>query len=207
MFRFVAALVLSILATVALPAAALGKGASEATVSGPGLEGPIALAGEGDPNGQLLMTIADAGGFFPAVFAQTPDPMRAERPAGTLGPKYTVAYVMPGPSGEEDTLVQEVFPYASPSPVTYVQPGQRFWTTEATRGGWYVASAYLRDLLVQAGLPETAPTSGVEPSDSPWTVIGAVGVLVLVVAATAIAALLSTRRNQTRTVTASRSAS
>jgi len=187
-FVFLAsAVVFSVLAP-----AALGKGASEATITGPGLGEPITLAGEGDPNGQLLGAIADKAGFFAAVFSQVPDPMLDERPAGQLGPKYVVEYVMPGPNDEVDTLVQELYPYARPSLVSYVEPGQPFWTTEQTRGGWFVASPELKELLVTAGLPETAPTDGAAPVDSPWTVLGPV--LVLAVAALGGIALVMTRR-------------
>ena len=62
-----------------LPAVALGKGASEATIVGPGLDDPITLAGEDQPGGEALMQIAESAGFFPAVFTQSPDPMLDER--------------------------------------------------------------------------------------------------------------------------------
>lgn len=178
------------------PTAAFGKGASEATIVGPGLDRPITLAGEGQAGGEVLMGIAEAAGFFPAVFSQTPDPMLDERPAGELGPRYTITYVMPGPNNELDDLVQSFYPYASPSPVSFVEPGQRFWTTEQTRGGWYVASSSLKDQLVAAGLPREAPT-GSPPADSQWKVVGPAAVLVLVAALGGLAAFLMRRRPQT----------
>lgn len=181
---------------VLVPAAALGKGASEASIVGPGLSKPVTLAGEGQPGGEVLMDIAEAAGFFPAVFGRSPDPMLDDRPAGELGPEYTVTYVMPGPNNEVDNLVQSFYPYASPSPVSYLEPGQRFWTTERTRGGWYVASASLKDQLVAAGLPQNAPTAA-PPSDSPWKVVGPAAVLVLVAAVGGVAAFLIRRRPQT----------
>ncbi len=189
-----------ILASAALgavaPGAAFGKGASEATIVGPGLADPITLAGEGEPGGETLMVIAQEAGFFPAVFTQSPDPMLDERPEGTLGPKYRVTYVMPGPNNEEDELIQSLYPYASPSPLTHVEPGQTFWTTEKTRGGWYVAGATLKDLLVQAGLPVNAPVSEA-PSGSQWRVVGPVGVLLVVTALAGLALVLIRRRPQT----------
>jgi hypothetical protein len=179
-----------------VPVAALAKGASEATIAGPGLGDPIMLAGEGQPGGDALMSIAVESGFFAAVFDQSPDPMLDQRPAGSPGPRYTVTYVMPGPNNEEDELVQDLYPYANPSPVTYVEPGQRFWSTEQTRGGWYVASSTLRDLLVSAGLPQDAPVSE-PPSDSAWSVVGPVGIAVLIAALGGLAMLLIRRRPQT----------
>jgi hypothetical protein len=166
------------LAAAVIPTAALAKGASEATITGPGLGDPIQLGGAGEPgaSGQLA-NIAMSSGFFPAVFAQTPDPMLDERPAGSLGPRYTIAYVMPGPDNQRSELVQDVYPYAEPDPVTYTQPGQRYWTTERTRGGWYVASREpLREQLVAAGLPATPPATGGGGGDGsfPWVLVGAI---------------------------------
>ena len=120
------------------------------------------------------------------------------RPCGALGPAYTIAYVMPGPNNEQDTLVQELDPYATPSPVSYVELGQTFWTTEETRRGWYVGvTSQMKDVLVADGLPETHPTNGATPSDSPWTVLGPVLVLIAVAAIGGIA--VSMTRPRTRT--------
>jgi hypothetical protein len=199
MHRFATSVAFLILAVAALPTAALGKGASEAAISGPGLDGPITLAGEGDEHGTLLAAIAEEAGFFSAVFAQTPNPMLEARPAGELGPRFAIEYVMPGPSNEVDTLVQDVYPYASPSPVTYVEPGQPYWTSEQTPGGWYVASPELRALLVSAGLPETTPTADTGHGDSPWTVLGPFGVLLAIGAAAIGAALLTKRQKRPQT--------
>ena len=51
--------------------------------------------------GLQLMQIAEDAGFFPSVFVTTPNPMLSERPQGELGPRYTITYAMPGPSGVE----------------------------------------------------------------------------------------------------------
>jgi hypothetical protein len=187
---------LALAAAVLLPAAGLAKGASEAQVTGPGLAGPIQLGGSGEPgSGEELGGIAEAAGFFAAVFGQSPNPMQTERPRGALGPRYTITYVMPGPNNEEDTLVQDVYPYAQPHPVTYTKPGQRFWTTERTRGGWYVGwYSSLKDQLVAAGLPPTAPTGGGSHGDGPpWTVLGSVAA-VIAIAGLALLAVLGGRR-------------
>lgn len=183
--------VLAALAVLA-PAGALAKGASEATIVGPGLDAPISIVND---TGELTK-IAESAGFFPAVFARIPDPMLDERPAGDLGPKFTITYVMPGPGGEVSRIGQDVYPYASPAPVSYVEPGQPFWTTDRTRGGWYVGFSDLKDRLVAAGLPESPPAA-TPPSDSPWKVVGPVGVVVVLGILGGLAALLLRRRPQT----------
>ena len=188
------------LAAALLPTAALAKGASEATIVGPGLSGPIELGGSGEPgSGGQLADIAQSAGFFAAVFAQTPDPMLDERPAGSLGPKYTVTYVMPGPDNQQSELVQDIYPYAEPDPVSYTEPGQRFWTTEQTRGGWYVASwEPLREQLVAAGLPATPPALGGGDGDGfPWVVIGVIAAVAGLIGAAVFAALHGRRRPDT----------
>jgi hypothetical protein len=170
------------LAAAMIPTAALAKGASEATITGPGLAGPIQLGGPGEPGSSgELGNIAMSSGFFPAVFAQTPDPMLDERPSGSLGPRYTITYVMPGPDNQRSELVQDVYPYAEPDPVTYTQPGQRYWTTERTRGGLYLASwEPLKKQLVAAGLPAAPPAIGDGDVDGfPWVFVGALVAFVM----------------------------
>ena len=46
-----------------------------------------------------MMDLAEAAGFFPAAFGQTPDPMTSTRPKGDLGPKYSIDYAVPGGDG------------------------------------------------------------------------------------------------------------
>lgn len=166
-------LILVFAAALALPAAAAAKGPESATIVGPG--GSIAVAGDGEGGtGTPLGNLVENGGFFPAVFARSPDPMLTRRPSGDLGPRYTVTYVVPGPGGDS-RIEQDVYPYAEPAAVTYVRPGQRFWGGERTNGGWYVATG---DLTTSIGLPEAAPPTGGGASRWPW----AAGALAAVVA-------------------------
>jgi hypothetical protein len=165
-------LILVLAAALAVPTAAAAKGPESATVDGPG--GSIAVSGDGEGGrGTPLGNLVENGGFFPAVFARSPDPMLTRRPSGDLGPRYTVTYVVPGPGGDS-RIEQDVYPYAQPTAVTYMRPGQRFWGGEQTHGGWYVATG---DLTTSVGLPETAPSGG-DSSRRPWRA----GALALVVA-------------------------
>jgi hypothetical protein len=179
-----------------LPTVALGKGASEAKITGPGLADPIILAGEGQAGGERLMRIAEAAGFFAATFGQSPDPMLDTRPTGSLGPRYRITYVMPGPNNELDEIRQDLYPYAQPTPVSYTPPKQPFFGTEQTRGGWYVAStSFLKDALVQAGLPQNLP-SGDNGSAFPWMVVGPLAALGGTLLLGAVAVVVIRRRLQ-----------
>jgi hypothetical protein len=171
----------SALAALLVPTAMFGKGASEATLTGPGLGKGITLAGEGSPDGGTLMRLAESAGFFPAVFRTTPNPMLTKRPKGTLGPKYRITYTMPGPENDVSTLTQDLYPYATPNPVSYVKPGQRFFGDQKTLGGWFVGNAFLKRQLVGVGLPETPPSGG--GSDGPWILLTAVAAAVAAFAA------------------------
>jgi hypothetical protein len=186
MKRLVLAAAAGALAALLLPMVALAKGASEATITGPGLGDGITLAGEGDPNGTALMQIAESAGFFPSVFVTTPSPMLAKRPAGELGPRYRITYLMPGPEGVVDELEQDVYPYATPNAVSYTKPGQTYFGGEKTVGGWYVGDWTLKDRLVAVGLPETPPAG--DGSDFPWTIaallVGAAAAIVVAAFAT-----------------------
>jgi hypothetical protein len=135
-------------------ATAQAKGPIAATIDGPGTGGGISLGGNGEPgSGAPLGNLSDQAGLFPAAFGQTPDPMLAGRPKGDLGPRYTITYRLPGPNGEESSIRQDLYPYAAGGPLTYTRPGQRFFDTRTTRGGWYRGTAALKQTLVEAGLP------------------------------------------------------
>lgn len=172
--------VIAVLASL-LPVTAFAKGASEATIEGPGLDGVVAIPGDGEGGATTLGRLVELSGFFPSVFEQTPNPMLAAKPAVTLGPKYTVRYVMPGPDGQTSVLEQELYPYARPFPVSYTRPGQPFWGATSqdaaarrdgqhTFGGWYVSPSELKHTLAEIGLPAQPPSAGDGGfwSSTPW---------------------------------------
>jgi hypothetical protein len=173
-------LLLMLCVVLALPGVALGKGPSEAVVSGPGTGGGLTFTG-GEGDGSALSNLSTEAGFFPAVFNQQPSPMLPARPDGDLGPKYTVTYTVPDGDGAPTTIRQEVYPYAKPLPVTYTAPGQPIFDAETT-GGWYPATSGLTETLVAAGLPATAPVSSSGGRSVPTTTIVLVGGLLLLAA-------------------------
>jgi hypothetical protein len=152
---------LVVLAALVASSSAFAKGATQATIKGPGLKkGGLVLRSDsgGDPSsGSRLGQLANAAGFFPAVFDQAPDPMLRERPKGDLGPKYTAVYVMPGPNGTTSTIRQDLYPYAKPYALSYTKPGQPFFDRgQGTHGGWFMTTSAVRTVL---DLPQQPPTA------------------------------------------------
>jgi hypothetical protein len=139
---------------LAVPAAAVAKGPESASLTGPGLDQrSLTVAGQGEMGPSTpLGTVVDAGGFFAQMYGEVPDPTSRLRPKGTLGAHYRITYVVPGPNGIRSRVVQDVYPFAKPVPLTYMKPGQRFWGDRAAHGGWYRSSVALRQALVRAGL-------------------------------------------------------
>jgi hypothetical protein len=140
------------------PGVAAAKGPSAASISGPGLRHAIAINGygEGDPTSPLGILVME-GGFFQQAYEQTPSQTTPAPPRGRLGPRYDVTYTLPGPSNSSK-LRQDLYPYAAGGPVTYMAPGQMFWGTNSTPGGWFRGTAQLKRMLLKAGLPARAPT-------------------------------------------------
>ncbi|HEX6702665.1 MAG TPA: hypothetical protein VF101_18205 [Gaiellaceae bacterium] len=158
------------LVALAVPATAAAKGPSKAEVSGPDLGKTLVITGAESP-GTPLMNFAESTGFFPQVFGQTPDPTLRNRPSGTLGSRYKVVYRVPGPDGSTFTIRQDVYPYATPSAVSYMKPGQRiFQVPGGTHGGWFVGDIRLKGTLVHAGLPAAPGASS--GGSTPWWLVG-----------------------------------
>jgi hypothetical protein len=171
---------------LAIPAAAIGKGPAAATMEGPG--GPITFGGS-EASGPLG-DLTERSGWFPEAFAQSPDPLLPARPEGELGPRYVVVYAVPGPDNDTFTIRQHVYPYATSGPVTYMAPGQPVFDTKTT-GGWFQAGTDLKETLVTAGLPESAPKASRGDASFPAVTVWA---FVIVLLACAAGLLLVRRR-------------
>jgi hypothetical protein len=88
------------------------------------------------------------------MYGQTPSATLTAQPQGSvLGPRYRIVYVVPGPNAIRSRVVQFFYPYAKPVPLTYMKPGQTYWGTRKTLGGWFRSSTALTRTLVRAGLP------------------------------------------------------
>jgi hypothetical protein len=154
---------LTALLFAAQPASA--KGASRATISGPGFKEPVEL---GYTGGNDLSRLANLTGIYGALFETEPNPMLDENPADKLGPRYEIGYVMKAPGFKMNVVRQDVYPFAKPNPVTYVDPGQPIFgqsrkNQSRTVGGWYESGPALVRFLVTKGMPE--PKGGLETKD------------------------------------------
>jgi hypothetical protein len=195
-------------AGLVLASTASAKGPIAATIDGPGTGGGISLGGNGEPgSGAPLGNLSDQAGLFPAAFGQSPDPMLAARPRGDLGPRYTIRYRLPSPNGGESTIRQDLYPYAKGGVVTYTAPGQPFFGTERTRGGWYRAAPALKNTLAKAGLP-AQPGARATPAPRPspsgeggtgWSELWPAFGVALVLGLTAVISLYVRRRQRTAT--------
>jgi hypothetical protein len=198
--------VLIAIAALALPTTALGKGPSGASIDWPGTGGGLNISGDGESGGTPLGDLAQQAGFFPATFGGQvtdgqPYPMRENAPKGKLGPKYTITYTVPGPNNELSKLRQDVYPYATPRPVTYMAPEQEFWDGMLTHGGWYQSTAGLKATLVNAGLPKVAPGGSSSGGDGFFST-GLISILAAGLALLLGASAAIFMRRRTRPVTA-----
>jgi hypothetical protein len=198
-----AAIVAAFVLGTACPA--LAKGADQATISGPGLTHPIVLTGQPDAPGDLG-SLSEGSGLFLAMFG--PDPggpeMVAAQPAGALGPKYEIAYRVPG-GPTPDIVRQDLYPAAAGGPLTYTPAGQTaFGGGTLVQSGWYRTPESFARQLVQLGLPVSAsaapaprasavPRAEVRPDHHGSTSALLIGGAVVVVLAAA-AALVRRRR-------------
>ena len=111
--------------------------------------------------------------------------MLAARPKGDLGPKYTVTYTVPTDMNRTVTIRQDIYPYASSGPVTYLAPGQPIFDMK-TPGGWFQAGPDLKETLVAAGLPETAARRSSDDTPFPTTTVSLLAFALLLAGATAL---------------------
>jgi hypothetical protein len=158
----VAALALSFLA-----APAFAKGASKIVIQGPGLVHPITVEpGESTSADQLWPLMMDSRFFLGLCHGRCGSRSRlAQRPSQGLGPRYTLTYTM-NLDVRPHEVVQYVFPYARPNPVTYMPARQTFLQHHKTRGGWFLAPQRLERELITLGLPATAAEAAA-PSPTP----------------------------------------
>jgi hypothetical protein len=168
------------LATLVVPATALGKGPSAATMEGPGGGG---ITFSGDEGSGPLGNLTQQSGWFAQAFPQESEPCC--RPKEDLGPRYTVTYTVPTDMNRTVTIRQDIYPYAKSGPVTHMAPGQPIFDME-TPGGWFQAGPDLKETLAAAGLPENPVGVSSDDTSFPTTTVSLLAFALLLVGATAL---------------------
>jgi hypothetical protein len=204
---------MSIAAAVTLAAPAFAKGPSQARITGPGLARAIVLSGGGEP-GQpgRLASLAGQTSLFTALFGaggSVPPPprLRTPPPPGSLGPRYTVVYTVPGvtprPGEQFGRVRQELYPRAKGGPVIYTPPGQQGFGQALQAAGWLHGGTRLIRTLAQLGIPPRSQPLAAHPSaaaqavpQAPGWLPGAVAAAAAIVAAALTGAALWLRRRQ-----------
>lgn len=151
-------LALIVLVALALPATAFAKGPSKALIAGPGLT-TIRISGS-EGSSTPFWTFVETAGFFEAAWGTSRLPQAT--PKGDLGPRYTITWIVPSSS----RLHQDLYPYATPSPVTYMPRGQEIYETNV-RGGWFVGGEKLDKALQRIGVPARPPSTSSAASAPP----------------------------------------
>jgi hypothetical protein len=164
----------AIAVTVALATPALAKGATQASITGPGLARPVTVSvvagSEALPEqGDALSSLADQTGLFTVLFGSdigdvaipdTPSRLRTPPAPASLGPKYTVTYTVPGitpaPGQARDQIRQYLYPHAAGGPVIYTLPGQQGFGQPLEATGWLRGTPQLTATLTRLGIPAGA---------------------------------------------------
>jgi hypothetical protein len=170
--RVVAVAFLALAGSVVFAGPAEAKGPKTVTLSGPGIDEPIVVAAYGDAAHEestaddssppyLDFALTEAAGMY--LYDLTG--ARSTPPIGELGPKYTLTWLMYGPSDadpEDWTVVQELYPDATCAPVIHVLPSQYTNNEE----GWFDAPDLLQATLAAYTTPEPIAAQRPEPTKS-----------------------------------------
>lgn len=166
------------IAMVGLIEPAAAKGPVSITITGPGIDGPIELIDTVDAD-QLSRLMEQSGVWYAS--GDLPVPL-GERPAGELGPSYSLTWVNLGPPDtpeEERTIRQLIYPQAENGPIIHTQEVPEGWGQEVL--GWFAAPPTFTETLTSLGIPPTEASFGQPNWNGPLLalLIGAgIGILV-----------------------------
>jgi hypothetical protein len=198
----------AIVAAAAVATPALAKGATQASITGPGLARPVTISAQGEAlpgQSDMLSRLAGQTGLFTVLFGpgngapDGPSPLRTPPAAASLGPKYTLTYTVPGvtpePGQPDGQVRQYLYPRAAGGPVIYTLPGQQGFGAPLQATGWLRGTRQLTATLTRLGVPAgvlrpstPAPAAAPKPGDSTapaWLIATIVSAVVIAIAGTA----------------------
>lgn len=157
----------AIAALLAMAVPVLAKGPERATITGPGVEEPIVIEGNGDDGGTSFGRFVEASGFWGLVFGPDVDGNGAgvvsEAPTDDLGERYTVTWHL-----ADARVVSSVYPYAAGGSLVYVVPDVSMRGFDMkTEGGWFRTVEPLAPVLESYGVVMSAVTSTTAAPPSP----------------------------------------
>lgn len=152
--RLVAIVLLAIGLLAGAASAALAKGPLEATVEGPGLDGPIAVSGTSGMAGSTFGHLVELTGFWQLLFdgdAPGVGGLIEGPPTKQLGAEYTITWDL------GDTAIRQVvYPFAEGGPLSYIDPAVALEWSGESAGGWFAAESALIDHMAGYGVPMDA---------------------------------------------------
>jgi hypothetical protein len=177
----------AIAVTAAVATPALAKGATRASITGPGLARPVTVSAQGEAlpgQADTLSSLAGQTGLFTVLFGLgtstpgQPSALRTPPAAASLGPKYTVSYTVPGvtsgPGQADGQIRQDLYPRAAGGPVIYTLPGQQGFGQPLPAAGWLRGTPQLSATLARLGVPAGAPLPSAPGSAASAVPAGAV---------------------------------
>ena len=199
---------------------ALAKGATQASIAGPGLARPVTVSasdGEALPGqGDTLSSLADQTGLFTVLFGpgsgtrDEPSALRTPPAAASLGPKYTLTYTVPGvtpePGQADGQIRQYLYPRAAGGAVIYTPLGQQGFGRPLQATGWLRGTPQLTATLTRLGVPAraalpSAPSPAAAPKPNDTTAPGWLIATIVSAAAVAMAGAALWLRRRSRPAT------
>ncbi|WP_432478872.1 hypothetical protein [Nocardioides sp. GXQ0305] len=149
-------LLLAILAVPATTAPAFAKGATEVTVTGPGID-DRRLGFTQRTDDVDVGSLSEAAGIY-GIFGDGQLGDHPDLTSADLGPRYTLSWY----EGDTLMIVSHAYPFAEGGAWAEVPDGQRLWG-EPLAAGWWAGGTELTRQLVSLGATE--PAGAADPVD------------------------------------------
>lgn len=140
-------------ATFAVAAPAIAKGPQQATITGPGIEEPVVVSGDGEfSTGSEFSMFTESTGFWQLVFGEdfngSIDGVLDAAPTVELGDEYLIEWDLGSSDAGDATVTSMVYPNADGGPFVHVEPGT--WIVgynTSTAGGWFEAPQTVSQMI------------------------------------------------------------